>query len=155
MAMKLEATTEAMASARHYSGMRFNMMAAFFILCALLVNAFINRGSSFDAGYLAGFGILASSWFVFCEFLLSYNLAKLWRAITTEGCADLAGAWPHRHALVVWAGRLLLPAPYIAGLYGWLRLHPNPSVSTWAFSVPIVVWVLMALGWLAAEKGRW
>jgi hypothetical protein len=150
-----EYTKEMLATARHYGAMRFNMMAAFFILSGLLVNAASNPVSRFQPNSLAPFGALASFWFLLFEFLLSYNLTKIWTNIINNGAEDVKGAWPHRGWIFVWTARLLLPAPYLVSLYAWLAMWPTTSsISFVPYSVPVVLWILMWISWVRAQAGK-
>lgn len=159
MPMTPDATKELLASARHYSGMRFGMMGVFIVLSALLVNVLFSVDKSAEQvggpHSIAIFGILASIWFFVFECLLSYNLLRLWGKIESEGEATLKDIWPHRSGWAVWVARLVLPAPYLLAAGYWLKLITNQCLPGLFWILPVMVWLSMWIFFfaMAGERG--
>lgn len=156
MPISSEATKELLASARHYSGMRFGMMGVFIVLSALLVRALFPERVTVDEvgdqASIAFFGILASIWFFMFECLLSYNLLKLWGKIQSDGKEEFQNIWPHRTDWAVWFARLVLPVPYLLAFGYWLNQFPVQWFPGLFWVVPVIVWLLMWVFFAMAEK---
>jgi hypothetical protein len=149
------ATTEALAFARHYGGMRFNMMAAFFIMLGMLVTAYIYWQEGTQRGPIVLIGLVSSVWFAWFEFLLSYNLIKLWTLVKSRGHAAYSGVYPQRYPAFVWLARVTLLLPYLVAGAAWGSLTSITWLPSWGPTVAAVaVWLLCILGWRLAERGK-
>lgn len=151
-----EATQDMLSAVRHYGSMRFSMMAAFFILMGLLVNAYLNWKPFEQRDTAAWIGVTSAAWFAWFEFLLSYNLIKLWNDVIEHGCNSYKNVAPQRNRFLVWVARVTLPLPYLVAGGAWGSALTRCSAMPWLpAGVALALWAVCIAGWIAAEKRKW